>query len=345
MSSKLEAKRDKLDEKRDKVLEQLDKIERKIIDSKKKPSKSDLKTKMKLEDLKDDLDEKIEDLDRDIVGMEGSGLFDFLERTNPFLLPKVIKDADKAKLLEHLDSIKGSGQVGYGFLRGLQKTINLVTKGKVNPEWDYAPKRGETHAPVVGPDGKLYRDRFSGPGTHLQENIQELLDKYGDVGVTFNKETAKKWSPNPDISLTALVHDIAYAMAREMPKGKKRNDYIRKADDRFLNNMKKVTGKSGFLPKTLIGMKMQVLGPDAFASKFEGTQSIPKSEKNMFKRIESVLAHQGYGKRATKRRPLRGGGFMDDVDAIRLRAMKEGLGVETEKGLYAMLLLKHLSRN
>ncbi len=130
-----------------------------------------------------------------------------------------LNDQHAIEFFEHITRESNRGLKGAGlassalnFLhKGLDKVQKLRGKKHFNKLWIYKAKSGEHHAVFIGPNGRIFRARFNGPGTKLLQGIRELFRLYdGDI----DKALAKS-SFVSEADREGLAHDIRYALADE----------------------------------------------------------------------------------------------------------------------------------
>lgn len=194
---------------------------------------------------------------------------------------------------DQIEAILKSDQKGKGLLSALKSTINKVKGCTPEKRFLYTANPGEHHQ-VVYKDGCAYTDAFSGPGTKVGKHIEELAQRHGP-NVALMLQNAN--FPEPQITKTAMKHDIEYLMA-------KTKDDIRKADLKMIETLQKNKGKIAEINRqpALKGIQIKVKAEDLGAPVFGLTKNETISEPTM-KLIEDVkenLEMQGYGTRPVR---------------------------------------------
>lgn len=193
------------------------------------------------------------------------------------------KSKNKTKSKVRLIKRELDGLTGKGFLDFITNVGNKLLGSKSDQNLEYVPKSGEKHQ-ILKKDGHLYRAKFSGPGTHVQEDITELLAKHeNNISLALADENfASK------VDLAALAHDLRYLLGYD----------VAQADKKFVEVIEKLPDKFNVIPAaTIIKAKIAVGNTSA------GEEELVSSSSEEL--MEDVLSHakmKGYG----KDRPLRG---------------------------------------
>lgn len=172
--------------------------------------------------------------------------------------------------------------------KGLDKLAEVTNKGckDPNPAWEYKVKTNPTekHQVFLTPSGCSFRARFSGPMTHAIENIKELVKMYGSVSAAFQEKNFA--SP---VDVEAAAHDCRYLLSN----GSK--DAIRKADQKFIEVLSKMTTPNRLVP--LAAMKAKVLAEDYKLTEVYGSEAenLSDSDKKLVEQVLSHLERKGYG--------------------------------------------------
>jgi len=235
----------------------------------------------------------------------------------------------KKRILEHLEE---GGQVGQGFFDSLKSGIKSVAKAVApiaktaastavqnialnkiapskegctnrNPDWEYNMKPGESHQVYVTKEGCRYNSRFSGPGTHVLQDVNELLAKYNNSIAN----AVKSSNFTSDIDKEALAHDIRYVLATNGDPSKVK-DLVREADNIFIKKLSTINDSNAVVP--LSAMRAKVAGEKAgVISVYAGDEKVGPSDLKLLQDMLNHLEMQGFGidpkGRIPKDRPLR----------------------------------------
>ena len=124
--------------------------------------------------------------------------------------------------------LDGSGLFSSG-LNLVKDVGNRLSGKKKVKKWDYKPKKGENHA-LFRVNGVLYRAFFAGPGTHILDNVKELVDRNkNNVSLAVKSDNFAS-----ETDREGLAHDIRYALA----DGDINN--VRAADLKFISVLKRL---------------------------------------------------------------------------------------------------------
>jgi len=180
-----------------------------------------------------------------------------------------------------------------------------------NPDWEYTPKSGELHQVYVTKEGCRYTSKFSGPGTHLVDDVKQLLNKAGGN----ISQAVQSSNFTSDIDREALAHDLRYLLSKGDPK------LVREADRIFINKLKTINDANAAVP--LAAMIAKTKGEDAGIVKvYSGDEKATDEELDLMKKVLDHMEMLGFG----KVRPKRGGKRSEARDAeegVRGGAKKE----------------------
>ncbi len=240
-------------------------------------------------------------------------IVDKIKKSHPELTPKQVKFIAK-KVNQRLRSGKGVGGAFFSNLvdkvksgvkslassakegvkklagvvveKGLDKLAEVTNKEckNPNPAFDVKLKSGEKHQ-VFLKDGCSYRGRFSGPGTHVIEDVKEFLSKYGN---SISEAFQEKNFVSP-ADMEAAAHDCRYMLS----DGSK--EKIREADQKFIAVLSKMSDPNRLVP--LAAMKAKVLAEDYKLTEVYGSEREKMSDADR-KLLEDVLKHlerKGFG--------------------------------------------------
>ncbi len=240
-------------------------------------------------------------------------IVDKIKKAHPELTPKQVKFIAK-KVNQRLRSGKGCGGAFFSNLvdkvksgvkslassakegvkklagvvveKGLDKLAEVTNKEckNPNPAFDVKLKSGEKHQ-VFLKDGCSYRGRFSGPGTHVIEDVKDILSKYGN---SISNAFQEKNFVSP-VDMEAAAHDCRYMLS----DGSK--DKIREADQKFIAVLSKMSDPNRLVP--LAAMKAKVLAEDYKLTEVYGSEREKMSDADR-KLLEDVLKHlerKGFG--------------------------------------------------
>lgn len=169
-----------------------------------------------------------------------------------------------------------------------------------NPNWEYTPKSGESHQVYVTKEGCRYTSKFSGPNTHVVEDLKELLSKN-------NNNISQAVDPKnftSEIDRTALTHDLRYLLSGGDPK------LVREADNKFISKLNSIQDNNKIAP--LAAMIAKTKGEDAGLVKvYSGDEKASQEDLDLMQKVLDHMEMQGFG----KNRPIRGGKRSEARDA------------------------------
>lgn len=197
--------------------------------------------------------------------------------------------------------VDNGGQVGNGFISkalDVAKNIsNKITGCKDKEEkWDYKPKSGENHT-IITKSGCQYRGRFAGPGTHVIADVKELL-KMNDNNISM---AVKKDNFASDVDRLGMAHDIRYVLATNLDLDKdEKNEYIRKADEKFIRDGKKLPDQiNSLIPTKAIEAKLiaENIKVKAGGNRNAGNEKASKEDVELLEKVLAHLEQIGFGLR------------------------------------------------
>jgi hypothetical protein len=170
--------------------------------------------------------------------------------------------------------------------KGLRDLIRLgVSKvlgcKNPNPAFDYTPKKNPTELhQVLHKDGCLYNAKFSGPNTHVQENIMELLAKH-EQNISLALADGNFASK---IDLAALAHDLRYLLSNGP-------DDVSAADKKFVEVGSTLKDKINSVP-AVTAIKAKI----AIGNKFSGSEKVDEATKPLMEKVLEFAKMKGYGR-------------------------------------------------